>query len=76
MTKTSNKKGPVVLVLRDISYTFPFGYAYLAGYLIEKGENVVVLFRPHKSQNFKKFVEDIIDLKQVLVGVGTLFPDV
>ena len=75
MNKTSNKKGSVVLISKDVSYTFPFGYAYLAGYLIERGEEVVVLFRPDNSRDFKKFVQQIIDLKPVLVGFGTLYPD-
>ncbi|MCX6701642.1 MAG: radical SAM protein [Candidatus Zambryskibacteria bacterium] len=75
MNKTKNKNGPVVLVTKDISYTFPFGYAYLAGYLIEKGEEVIVLFRPKKAFDYKKFVQDIIELKPVLVGFGTLYPD-
>lgn len=75
MVKTENKRGPVVLVPKDVAYTFPFGYAYLAGYLIGKGEEVKVLFRPAKSQGFKKFVQEIIALKPVLVGFGTLYPD-
>jgi anaerobic magnesium-protoporphyrin IX monomethyl ester cyclase len=75
MIKTANKKGPVVLVLKDVMFTFPFGYAYLAGYLVEKGEEVVVLFRPDKSGDFKKFAQQIIGLQPALVGFGTLFPD-
>jgi radical SAM superfamily enzyme YgiQ (UPF0313 family) len=71
----TNKKGPIVLIPKDVAYTFPFGYAYLAGYLIEKGEKVMVLFRPEKSSRFEKFVQEIIDLKPALVGFGTLYPD-
>lgn len=70
-----NKNGPVVLISKDVVFTFPFGYAYLAGYLIEKKENVIVLFRPDKSSDFKKFVQEIINLKPLLVGFGTLYPD-
>ncbi|MEK7116779.1 MAG: radical SAM protein [Patescibacteria group bacterium] len=75
MNKTANKKGPVILVPKDISFIFPFGYAYLAGYLIEKGEEVKILFRPNNPSDFKKFVRQIIDLKPVLVGFGTIYPD-
>lgn len=75
MLKTKNNNGPVILVTKDIRYTFPFGYAYLAGYLIEKGEDVKILFRPEKSEGFKKFAEEIINQKPILLGFGTLYPD-
>ena len=75
MIKTANKNGPVILIPKDVSFIFPFGYAYLAGYLIKKGEKVVILFRPNKSSDFKKFVEQIIEMKPALVGFGTIYPD-
>lgn len=34
--KSYFRNGPVVLVSREIAYTFPLSYAYLAGY-IKKG---------------------------------------
>ena len=67
-------KGPVVLVSRKIQYTFPLSYAYLAGYLREMGENVQILFRPPSSQ-FGVFVKQIIDMNPVLVGFGSLYPE-
>ena len=53
-----NRKGPVVLVSKSIEYTFPFSYAYLAGYLRQFGEDVHVLFRPY-PQNYDKLVKQI-----------------
>jgi len=33
MLKSENKNGPIVLVSPSMTYIFPSGYAYLAGYL-------------------------------------------
>jgi len=66
------KKGPVVLVSREIAFTFPISYAYLAGYLRKMGEDVRIVFR-HSDQ--KKLVEQIMDLDPVLVGFGNLYPE-
>lgn len=70
-----NRNGPVLLISRKISYTFPMGYAYLAGYLQEKGEPVKVLFRPHNNEEKQQFVESVIRKKPVLVAFGGLFPE-
>lgn len=75
MLKSANKKGPVVLIPSDISYVFPSGYGYLAGYLIEHGENVKILVRPKNPADFKNLVKQIIDLKPLLVGLGSLYHD-
>lgn len=68
------RHGPVVLVSSKINYTFPLSYAYLAGYLKKMGENVKVLFRPPTSQ-FDVLVKQIMDLNPVLVGFGSLYPE-
>ncbi len=70
-----NRTGPVILVSRKISYTFPLGYAYLAGYLRERGEPVEVLFRPSERKERKEFVESILRKKPVIVAFGGLFPE-
>lgn len=70
--KISKRKGPVVLVSREIAFTFPLSYAYLAGYLKEKGVNVVILF---KNISRKELVKKIINLNPVLVGFGNLYPE-
>lgn len=69
-----NRAGPVVLVSKCIEYTFPFGYAYLAGYLRQNGEDVRVLFRP-TAGNFAPVVREIMQLDPLLVGFGTLYPE-
>lgn len=68
------RKGPVVLVSRKIEFTFPLSYAYLAGYLREMGENVRILFRPPLSQ-FDAFVKQIMEMNPLLVGLGSLYPE-
>jgi len=74
--KSINKKGPVVLVLGDISYVFPSGYAYLAGYLVEHGEkNVKILLRPNDETKYKNLIKEIMDLKPLLLGFGSIYPD-
>lgn len=71
-TKTKDKAGPVVLVSKEIAFTFPLSYAYLAGYLREKGEEVRVLF---KDLRYKELVKQIMELNPVLVGFGSLYPE-
>lgn len=68
----SKRKGPVVLVSRDIAFTFPLSYAYLAGYLKEKGIDVIVLF---KNTSQEKLVKKIKSLHPILVGFGNLYPE-
>ncbi len=75
MNNSFNKNGPVILISKDILYTFPFGYAYLAGYLIDRNEDVKILYRPKKTIDFRDFARKIISLKPLLVGFGTLYPD-
>jgi len=76
MIKNNNLNGPVILVSKDIAYTFPFGYAYLAGYLLQRGENVKLMFRPENAKDFDQFADEIMKLKPLLVGLGTLYPDI
>jgi anaerobic magnesium-protoporphyrin IX monomethyl ester cyclase len=66
------RNGPVVLVSRPIEYTFPLAYAYLAGYLLQQGESVKVLFR---RSDYAALVKQIMDLDPVLVGFGNLYPE-
>ena len=70
--KISRRKGPVILVSRDIAFTFPLSYAYLAGYLKEKGVDVVILFKDIPQ---RELVKKIINLKPILVGFGNLYPE-
>jgi anaerobic magnesium-protoporphyrin IX monomethyl ester cyclase len=70
-----NRNGPVVLVSQAIAFTVPFSFAYLAGYLKAKGEPVIILFRPANPADNQKFVREIMDLNPVLVGFGSLYPE-
>jgi len=75
MLRGKYTNGPMVLIAKDILFAFPFSYAYLAGYLIQQGEkNVKILFIPQRSL-YKNFVKEIIALNPVLVGFGSLYPD-
>jgi radical SAM superfamily enzyme YgiQ (UPF0313 family) len=69
---SSFRKGPVLLVSRPIAFTFPLSYAYLAGYLISRGEYVRVLF---KHRNYDRLVTDIMAQNPLLVGFGSLYPE-
>jgi anaerobic magnesium-protoporphyrin IX monomethyl ester cyclase len=71
-TSFQNKDGPVVLVSRPIAFTFPLSYAYLAGYLIQHGEEVKVIFR---HPDLPALVQRIMELEPVLVGFGSLYPE-
>lgn len=73
--KSRNTSGPVVIVCKEIAYAFPFGIAYLAGYLRERGEDVRVFFRPEHEGHYKSFVQEILALKPLVVGFGSLYPD-
>lgn len=75
MLLSKNKKGPVVLISKEICFTFPFGYAYLAGYLKENGEKVIIEYRPESSHHYKEFVQKIMKMDPLLVGIGTIYPD-
>jgi anaerobic magnesium-protoporphyrin IX monomethyl ester cyclase len=66
------REGLVVLVSRPIAFTFPLSYAYLAGYLINRGEPVKVLFKHH---DHNRLVNDIMSQKPLLVGFGSLYPE-
>jgi len=66
------RDGPVVFVSRKIAFSFPLSYAYLAGYLREKGEDVRILFR---HLGHRELVEQIMKLNPVLVGFGSLYPE-
>jgi radical SAM superfamily enzyme YgiQ (UPF0313 family) len=75
MIGSKNINGRVILVTKDVVYAFPFGYAYLASYLKQRGEEVEILYRPAKRNQYADFVKKIIDEKPLLVGFGTLYPD-
>jgi len=70
--QSANRQGPVVLVSAPIAFTFPLSYAYLAGYLVERQERVVVLFR---QANPADTVRAIMDQRPLLVGFGSLYPE-
>lgn len=72
MEKNFYSDGPVVLVSRPIAFTFPLSYAYLAGYLLQQGENVKIVFR---QPDHTALVKQIMDLNPVLVGFGNLYPE-
>ena len=72
---SKNKKGPVVLVTKNIDYIFPSSFGYLAGYLNEKGEQVIILSKPENPADFNCFTKNIIALNPLLVGLGSLYPD-
>ncbi len=67
-----HRSGPVVLVSKGIEFTFPLGYAYQAGYLKQMGEDVRVVF---KRQDAVGLVNEIMSLNPVLVGFGSLYPE-
>ncbi len=72
MLSSGNPQGPVLLVAAPIMYTFPFSFAYLAGYLQQHGENVRLLFR---SVPAEQLAQQIINQKPLLVGFGNLYPE-
>ncbi|MFC1623821.1 B12-binding domain-containing radical SAM protein [Candidatus Omnitrophota bacterium] len=69
------RNGPVVLVSRRIEFTFVLSYAYLAAYLRQKGEDVRVLFRPASASGYHDLVKQIMAANPVLVGFGSLYPE-
>ena len=75
MITSTNRNGPVLLISHELSYTFPFSYAYLAGALQEAGFTVEVLFRPERKADFPKFVERVRARKPLMVGFGNLYPE-
>jgi radical SAM superfamily enzyme YgiQ (UPF0313 family) len=70
-----NRNGPVILVSQKITFSVPFSYAYLAGYLKQKGEEVIILFKPTTHSEIQKFIQDIISMNPILVGFGSLYPE-
>ena len=48
MLNSNNQNGQIVLISKEISYVFPFGYAFLAGYLKEKGKDAKQYFDQEK----------------------------
>ena len=75
MLTSPNKNGPLVLVSKNINYIFPSGYGYLAGYLVERGETVKILLRPDEKIGYPELVKQILKLKPLAVGFGTIYPD-
>ncbi|PIX45059.1 MAG: hypothetical protein COZ56_02880 [Armatimonadetes bacterium CG_4_8_14_3_um_filter_58_9] len=73
--ESRHTSGPVIVVAKEISYAFPFGIGYLVGYLKERGEDVRVLFRPEDSSRYRDFARQLIAAKPLLVGFGSLYPD-
>jgi anaerobic magnesium-protoporphyrin IX monomethyl ester cyclase len=66
------KRGPVLLVSTPIAYTFPNSYAYLAAYLKDKGEDIRMIFR---DVGPTELVKKIMSVNPVLVGFGSLYPE-
>lgn len=76
MIHLSNPDGPIVIISKKIEYTFPFGYGYIAGYLKEKGENVIVEFRPDSQLHYPAFIDRIVRThRPMLIGFGSIYPD-
>jgi len=75
MIRSRNTTGPAVLVSQELKFAFPFGYAYLMGYLLQEKENAVLLFRPERREDYRKFAEKLIAMKPLYVGFGNLYPE-
>lgn len=75
MLTSKNTRGPIVLISRDINYIFPSSFGYLAGYLLENGENVKILLRPNNPADYPKLTKEIMDLKPLAVGFGSIYSD-
>jgi len=71
---TAFPDGPVVLVSRPIEFALPLSYAYLAGHLRRAGQDVRILFRA-RSGSVDSLVADVMRLEPVLVGFGSLSPE-
>jgi len=65
----------VILISKRINYTFPFGFAYLAGHLKANGYDVEVLFMPESPAFYADFAQRIIKKDPLLVGIGSIYPD-
>ncbi|MEW5819368.1 MAG: radical SAM protein [Cyanobacteriota bacterium] len=72
---SENKNGPLILVSKDIEFTFPFAFAYLAGYLLKEGMQTKIVYYPDNPLKYEKFINEIIDYKPVAIGFGSLYPD-
>lgn len=75
MIRSANRQGSVILVSQDLKFAFPFSYAYLIGYLLERNERVELLLRPEHAQAFAEFARHLIAKKPLLVGFGNLYPE-
>jgi len=65
----------VVLCGPDIVFAFPFGLAYIAGALKERGEDVRVMFMPSNPALYGEFIGRLLALNPLMVGFGGLYPD-
>jgi len=75
MLKSNNTKGPVIIISTQISFAVNFGIAYIAGYLVDRGESVRILYKPSDSKGFQAFASEIMSLKPLVVAFGSLYPD-
>ena len=76
MIYSTNTKGPAVFVGHPLQQSFPFSYAHLCGYLIDQGEHVAMLFRPHSWDAHRALAEKLIAMKPLFVGLGNLYPEI
>ena len=71
-----NTNGPIILVAEKILGSIPLSYAYLAGYLLQEGvHNVEIMFKPQNMSEYSNFVQEIIKKKPLIVGLGSLYPE-
>ena len=75
MLTTANPKGRIILVSHELSYTFPFSYAYLAGALRRAGFDVTVFYRSPYVSDLSKLASRILNEKPLMVGFGNLYPE-
>lgn len=75
MIRSKNTTGPAVLVSQELKFAFPFGYAYLMAYLLQEKENAVLVFRPERREDYRRFAEKLIAMKPLYVGFGNLYPE-
>lgn len=70
-----NPRGPVVLCIHEMSYAFPFGIGYVAGYLKARGREVKILFWPSNPKDYPRFARQVLAERPLFVGFGSLFPN-
>lgn len=63
----------VILVNLEDGFSFPFGYAYLDGYLRQEGTASRVLFPKVLGQPRRELVNEIMDFNPAVVGFGSLY---